>query len=235
MERPPSAQAPAARGPLVEAIDVLARTSSLRQVLTAAELKAYSRAKQEGTLTLDAVDRLCDGPLQCSAYELYGEAYDRAVLGEGDHAQVTWLDDFRDRARREGVVLELEPPGQQPRWFPPSISATGATSARRSALPTSWSTTWPWSWTPAGTVRACLTSSVPPPCRSWIPTLILTSTMRSAVRRRPQHASRDHCQPFHWTHRRPASRRGAPLPSRRHNRPSSHPWTRAHAPATTSG
>ena len=34
------------------------------------------------------------------------------MLGEGDRAQVTWLDDFRDRARREGVVLELEPPGQ---------------------------------------------------------------------------------------------------------------------------
>lgn len=99
-------------GPLVEAIDALARTSSLRQVLAAAELKAYSRAKQEGTLTLDAVDRFCDGPLQCSAYELYGEAYDRVVLGEGDHGQVTWLDDFRERAMREGVPLELEPAGQ---------------------------------------------------------------------------------------------------------------------------
>ena len=104
-----AAQLPA--GPLVRAIDAwcAARSTAPRQALDPVALLAYTRAAQEGSLTADAVDRLCAAPLRADPHDLYGDQYDRAVTaGRGAGAEPAWLDDFRQRAAAAGVPLPGE-------------------------------------------------------------------------------------------------------------------------------
>ncbi len=97
--------------PVLRAVDALCaqRSASLRQVLDPTTLRAYSRAKRTGSLTLGAVDRFCDGPLRCNPRDLYGAQYDQVVLGDlGADAEVHWLEDFRLRAAGQGVGPPIE-------------------------------------------------------------------------------------------------------------------------------
>lgn len=68
-------------GPLVAAIEARCRRRRIEpwRYLQPSQHRAYERAKRDGTITLQALEQLCDA-LGWHPRELYGDAYDAAAL-----------------------------------------------------------------------------------------------------------------------------------------------------------